>query len=264
MAKSFWKGVISFGMVVIPVRMYVATHTKPVSFHVLHKKCLTRPVERWYCEKDDEYFTSDETLKGYEYAKKQYLVMDESDFEKVPIKTAHTINILGFAESAEVDPVYYHNSYYLEPEELGAKPFALLREVLLKMGRVGIAKVSFQKREHLCTLRPLGDVLALHTMYYHDEVLPTEELKPPKQAISPAEITLAETLVKALAKPFKPEQYKDDYREALNEVVQAKLKGKELKALKIPGAAKSGESGDLIKALRESVEVARKRDKVTV
>ena len=186
MAKSFWKGVISFGMVVIPVRMYVATRTKPVSFHMLHKKCLTRPSEVWYCPVDDEYFTSEDTLKGYEYARRQYLVMDESDFEKVPVKTAHAVDILGFVETAEVDPIYYHNSYYLEPEELGAKPFALLREVLTKTGRVGIAKVSFQKREHLCTLRPLGNVLALHTMYYHDEVLPTEELKPSRQEVTPA------------------------------------------------------------------------------
>jgi DNA end-binding protein Ku len=261
MAKSFWKGVISFGMVVIPVRMYVATHTKPVSFHILHKKCLTRPSEEWYCEKDDEYFTSEDTVKGYEYAKNQYLVMDESDFEKVPVATAHSVNILGFVEASEVDPIYYHNSYYLEPEEVGAKPFALLREVLTKMERVGIAKVSFQKREHLCTLRPLGEILALHTMYYHDEVLSTEELKPPKQTLTAAEITLAETLVKALAKPFKPDQYKDEYRDALKKVVEAKLKGVELKAPKVP---KAEASPDLMKALRESLEQTRKREKVAV
>ena len=261
MAKSFWKGVISFGMVVIPVRMYVATHTKPVSFHVLHKKCFTRPREEWYCPVDDEYFTSEETLKGYEYARNQYLVMDESDFEKVPIKTAHSINILSFVEGAEVDPIYYHNSYYLEPEELGAKPFALLCEVLKKTGRVGIAKVSFQKREHLCTLRPLGEVLALHTMYYHDEVLPTTELKPGKQELSAAEITLAETLVKALAKPFKPEQYQDDYREALKKVVQAKIKGEELKA---PKAPRIEAGADLMTALKTSLEQVRKREKVAV
>ena len=261
MAKSFWKGVISFGMVVIPVRMYVATHTQPISFHVLHKKCLTRPSERWYCEKDDEYFTSEDTLKGYEYARRQYLVMDESDFEKVPVKTAHAVDILSFVDIAEVDPIYYHNAYYLEPEELGAKPFALLREVLIRTGRVGIAKVSFQKREHLCTLRPLGPVMALHTMYYHDEVLPTEELKPSKQEVTPAEIALAETLVKALARPFKPEKYRDEYRDALKEVVQAKLKGVELK---VPKAPKAEASPDLMKALKASLEMARKREKVAV
>jgi len=263
MAKSFWKGVISFGMVVIPVRMYVATHTKPVSFHVLHKKCLTRPREVWFCEQDNEYFGTEDTVKGYEFARRQYLVMDESDFEKVPVKTAHSINIAGFADAAEVDPIYYHNSYYLEPEELGTKPFALLREVLLRMGKVGIAKVSFQKREHLCTLRPLGEVLALHTMYYHDEVLPTEELKPSKQEITPAEMTLAETLVKALAKPFKPNLYKDEYRDALKKVVDAKLKGVELKEVKAPKVTEK-ETADLMKSLRESVEAARKREKVTV
>ena len=261
MAKSFWKGVISFGIVIIPVRMYVATHIKPVSFRVLHKKCLTRPHEEWYCEKDDEYFTSDDTVKGYEYAKGQFTVMDESDFEKVPVATAHAVDILSFVEASEVDPVYYQNSYYLEPEDIGAKPYALLREVLVKTKRVGIAKVSFQKREHLCTLRPIGDVLALHTMYYHDEVLATDELKAPKQAVTAAELSLAETLVKALEKPFTPENYKDDYRDALKKVVEAKMKGAELKEPKTP---KNVESADLMKALRDSLETVRKREKVAV
>jgi DNA end-binding protein Ku len=181
----------------------------------------------------------------------------------VPVKTAHAVDILSFVEASEVDPIYYHNSYYLEPDELGAKPFALLREVLTRTGRVGIAKVSFQKREHLCTLRPLGDVLALHTMYYHDEVLAVEEIKPPKQTVSAAEIQLAETLVKALAKPFTPNLYKDEYRDALKKVVDAKLKGVELKEVKAPKVSKE-EGADLMKALRESVEAARKREKVAV
>ena len=261
MAKAFWKGVISFGIVIIPVRMYVATHIKPVSFRVLHKKCLTRPHEEWYCEKDDEYFTSDDTIKGYEYDKGQFLVMDESDFEKVPVATAHAVDIVSFVEASEVDPVYYQNSYYLEPEDIGARPYALLREVLVKTNRVGIAKVSFQKREHLCSLRPIGDVLALHTMYYHDEVLATNELKTPKQAVNTAELTLAETLVKALEKPFTPKNYKDDYQDALKKVVDAKLKGMELKEPKTP---RNVESADLMKALRDSLETVRKREKVAV
>ena len=259
MTKSFWKGVISFGIVIIPVRMYVATHIKPVSFRVLHKKCLTRPHEEWYCEKDDEYFTSDDTVKGYEYAKGQFLVMEESDFEKVPVATAHAVDIVSFVEASEVDPVYYQNSYYLEPEDIGVKPYALLREVLVKTKKVGIAKVSFQKREHLCTLRPIGDVLALHTMYYHDEVLATDELKAPKQAVNAAELSLAETLVKALEKPFTPDKYKDDYRDALRKAVDAKLKGVELKE---PKAPKNVESVDLMKALRDSLETVRNREKV--
>jgi DNA end-binding protein Ku len=261
MAKSFWKGAISFGIVTIPVRMYVATHVKPISFHVLHKKCLTRPNEEWYCPVDDEYFTSEDTLKGYEYAKKQYIVMEDADFEKVPLKTAHAVDILAFVEAADVDPIYYHNSYYLEPEDIGTKPFALLREVLVKTKRVGIAKVAFQKREHLCTLRPLGESLALHTMYYQDEVLPVEEVKPAKQTVTASELKLAETLVETLAGPFKPAEYKDEYREALRKVVDAKLKGKKLKA---PEAPKPVESADLMNALRESLEQAKKREREKV
>ena len=200
-------------------------------------------------------------MKGYEYAKDQFVVMDENDFEKVPVATAHSVDIMSFVEASEVDPVYYHNSYYLEPEDIGAKPYALLREVLVKTKRVGIAKVSFQKREHLCTLRPIGEVLALHTMYYHDEVLATDELKATKQAVTAAELSLAETLVKALEKPFTPDKYKDDYRDALKKVVDAKLKGVELKEPKTP---RSVESVDLMKALRDSLETVRKREKVAV
>lgn len=255
MAKAFWKGAISFGMVVIPVKMYVATEYKTISFHLLHKKCLTRPKQVLHCEKDKEYFTMKDTVRGYEYAKDAFVVLDDSDFNKVPVKTAHSINIVGFVESKEVDSIYYQGSHYIEPEEIGAKPFALLKEVLSKTKRVGIAKVTFQRREHLCTLKPFDDIMVLQTMYYQNEIVSHAEMAPAKQKLTEAELEMATSLVSAMATSFKPEQYKDEYHQALKQMVEAKLKGVEIKAPEEPKA----EIADLMTALKASLEKAKKR-----
>jgi len=201
---------------------------------------------------DDEYFGSDEVTRGYEYAKGQYVTLDENDFKKVPVRTGHAIDILCFVEAQEIDPVYYRDSYYLEPEELAAKPFTLLTQALQKTKRYAVAKVTFQRREHLCCLRPLNGILALHTMYYHDEILPWKQLVPPEQAVSSEEMDMASTLVKAMAKEFAPQEYRDEYRVALQGVIEAKIKGEEIKVPKAPKV----EVMDLMAALKASVEVA--------
>lgn len=255
MAKAFWKGVISFGMVVIPVKMYVATEAKAISFHLLHKKCLTRPKQVLRCEQDEEYFTLKDTVRGYEYSKGQYIVLNDDDFKKVPVKTSHSINITGFVESKEIDSIYYHSSHYLEPEELGVKPFALLSEVLASTNRVGIAKVTLQKREHLCALRPLDNIMALHTLYYHNEIVSRAELTTSKPNLTEEELKMAHNLVKAMSAAFKPEKYKDDYHLALKHMVEAKLKGVELKIPEEPKA----EIKDLMSALKASLEAAKEK-----
>ena len=254
MPRAFWKGVISFGLVAIPVKMYVGSESKTLSFHLLHKKCLTRPKQVLRCETDNEYFGIKDTVRGYEIAKDQYIVLDDKDFENVPIKTSHAIDIIGFIEARELDPIYYAGLHYLEPEELGAKPFQLLREALVKTGRLGIGKVTFQRREHLCCLRPLGDVIILHSLRYEKEILPRNEISSPKSKLTAAELDMAVSLVKAMAKPFKPEEYKDEYREALKKVVDAKNKGIKITA---PAAARV-EMGDLMASLRASIEAAKK------
>jgi DNA end-binding protein Ku len=261
MPKAFWKGVISFGMVVIPVKMYVATEAKSLNFHLLHKKCLTRPKQVLHCEKDKEYFNIKDTVRGYEYAKEQYLVLDEEDFKKVPVHTAHTINILGFVPAEDIDHIYYQSSHYVEPEELGAKPFALLNKVLTGSGQVGLAKVSFARREHLCALRPMDDLMALTTMYYQDEIVSHKDLKPGKVTLTDAEIKMAESLVKAMAAKFNPKAYKDEYVTALKAVVDARLKGVKIKALPEEPQA---EVGDLMEALKTSLAQARQKSKAKV
>lgn len=208
-----------------------------------------------HCEKDEEYFPVSQTVRGYEYAKDQYIVLDENDFKKVPVKTAHSINILGFVEAQNIDSIYYQNSHYIEPEELGAKPFALLKEVLVKTNLVGIAKVTFQRREHLCALKPLDSIMVLNTMYYQNEILGHDEIKPALPQLADSELEMATSLVKAMNISFKPAQYKDEYQEALKGMVEAKLKGVEPRAIKEPKV----EIPDLMAALKASIEAAKKK-----
>ena len=255
MHKAFWKGVISFGMVAIPVKMSVAIENKTPSFHYLHKKCLTRPKQVYYCDKDNEYFKTSETVRGYEYSKEQYIVLEEDDFKKVPVRTTHSIDIIGFARVEEIDIIYYSDSHYLEPEELGVKPFILLRDVLQEKGLVGIAKVSFQRHEQVCCLRPLDKIIALHTLHYKQEILPDDELAPPEQKPTKEELEMASKLVEAMTTGFKPDEYRDEYTLALKKIVEAKLKGVEVSA---PEEQKV-EIKDLMTALKESVAAAGKK-----
>ena len=254
MPRAFWKGTISFGLVAIPVRMSVAVRSKTPSFHLLHKKDLVRPQEVLYCPNDNEYFSRKDTVRGYEYAKGQYVPLTDADLNNVPVRTTHTIEITAFVEAGEIDPIYYNGSHYVEPEELGVKPFALLREALVRTGRVGIAKVAFQRREHLCSLRPLGHILLLQTMHYQNEILSPGELAPPKPEVNEKELEMAVTLIDAMTGSFKPEEYKDEYTLALQKVVQAKIQGEKVE---VPVPAQV-EIEDLMAALKASIEEAQK------
>jgi len=254
MPRSFWKGVISFGMVAIPVKMYTATETKTISFNMLHKTCMTRTKQVLYCPTDNEYLSRKDTVRGYEFTRGQYVVLTDDDFEKIPLKTAHSITITKFVAEKEIDPIYFNGSHYLEPEELGVKPFRLLNEALLKTSLVGIGKVVLQRREHLCCVRPLGDIMALDGVHYKDEIIPMEQFAVPKAEVSNAELDMAVSLIKVMAGPFEPEQYKDEYQSALKELVEAKIKGKKIVA---PAEPKI-EVGDLMASLRASIAAAKK------
>lgn len=259
MAKAFWKGAINFGMVSIPIKMYVATTSHAINFHLLHKKCLTRPKQVLRCEQDDEYFTIKDTVRGYEYSKGQYVMLKDSDFEKVPIRSTHVIDIQTFVKDEEIDLAYYQDFHYLEPEEFAAKPYCLLRESLRKAQRVGIAKVSFQRREHLCCLRPYEHLLVLHTIRFKNDVLPSSEISVPEIDVNAAELKVAQTLIDVMSGKFQPEQYKDEYRNALEKIVRAKVQGVEIKALPEP---KPVEIPDLMSALRASIQAASKEPAV--
>jgi DNA end-binding protein Ku len=257
MVRAFWKGAISFGLVNIPVKMYVASENRSPGFHYLHKKCLTRPKQVLYCEHDNEYITTADVVMGFEYARGQYAVFQDEEFEKVPVRTKHTIDIQSFAKTEEIDPIYFYSSHYLEPEETGVRPFTLLREALIKTGLAGIAKVSFQRREHLVCLRPFENILTLHGMHYRNEIRPRGNITVPKKEIKADEMAMAVSLITAMQHHFKADEYRDEYREALDSMIEAKIQGKEITVPDVPPI----EMPDLMSALKASIEAAQKGSK---
>ena len=252
MPRSIWSGVISFGVVSIPVKLYTATESKDVSFHLLHKKCSSRLKQLRWCPPCERAVEWGETVRGYEYARDEHVVMSEDDFEKLPLASKQTIKLSGFVGAGEIDPVFYEKSYYLEPEKLGEKPFALLMRALAEKRLTAVAQIAIRNKERLCALRPLDGTLMLQTLFYPDEIRVQRDPEVPKVQLSEQELTMAFTLIALLSGPFDPAGYRDEYREALMEVIEAKLQGREL--LELPPAPRG--AVDLMAALRASVEAA--------
>lgn len=255
MARAIWSGSISFGMVTIPVKLFGATESKDISFNLLHSTCGTRLKQVRWCPTDEVEVPWNETARGYEYAKGQYVVLTDEDFEKLPLPSKHTIDLTAFVEEQEIDPVFYERSYYLAPDERGVKPYALLLKALEKKKLAAIATITIRKKEQLCTLRPQSGVMMLETLYYPDEVRAKPEVEAGASKVTERELDMAFTLIELLRKPFEPEEYKDHYREALGELIEAKLEGREVVESPPPGESKVL---DLADALRRSVEAAKK------
>src|SRR3990172_3876908 len=256
MPRSIWNGVISFGMVSIPVKLYTATESKDVSFHLLHKKHHTRIKQQRYCPTDDGVVEWGDVVRGYEYGPDQYVIMDEEDFQNVPVNTTHTIEITDFVQLDEIDPIYYEKTYYLEPEAIAAKPFALLRQTLSGSQRVAIAKVTLRQKEQLCTLRVRQNTIALETMFYADEIRSAADLEVPAEDIvlGERELEMAQSLVDMLTGEFDPTKYHAAFRDALLKVIEKKAAGAEITR---PVAAPSKVT-DLMEALRASIEAAKR------
>jgi DNA end-binding protein Ku len=255
MPRAIWKGAVSFGMVSIPIKLYTATEEKDVSFNLLHKKDGARIKQQRYCPEDDAVVEWNDVVRGYEIGPDQYVVMEPEDFEKVPVDTTHAIEITDFVPAAQIDPIYYQKTYYLEPDKIGAKPFALLREVLKDSSLVALAKVTLRQKEQLCTLRVFENTIALETMLYADEIRSAQDLDVPEEtAIGEKELAMAKSLVDMLTGDFEPEKYHDNYREALLELIERKAEGQEIKR----PAPVAGKVTDLMEALRASVEAAKR------
>ena len=255
MPRSIWKGVITFGMVAIPVRLLPATQDKDISFHLLHKPDHSRIKFKRWCAAEDAEVDTDELVKAFEISKDQYVEITDEDLEQLPLPARHTIELSAFVDSAEIDPIYYEKSYYLEPEETGVKPYALLLKVLEKKGVTGVASIAIRNKESLCALRPLDGTLLLETLHYPDEIRERED-SVPNVSVNERELAVAGTLVEALAERFDPSKYHDHYREALVELIKAKTEGK---AVVVPEAEALGQVTDIMEALRASIEAARKR-----
>ena len=254
MARSIWNGVVSFGMVSIPVKLYTATDSKDISFNQLHKKCGSRLKQlRWcpVCEREVEY---EEVERGYAYAKDEYVVLTDEDFEKLPLASKHTIELAGFVKAEDIDPIYYERSYYLEPDETGLKPFVLLMKALQKKGLSAVAKLAIRNKERLCALRPYDGTLMLETLFYPDEVRVQKGYDLPSIKVSDKELGMASSLIDLMLEDFKPEEYKDNYREALMEIINAKLQGAQIVEAPAPPR---GKVVDLMSALKASVDAAK-------
>jgi len=255
MPRTMWKGAISFGLVSIPVKMYPATEEKSLSFNQLHDEDHGRIRYKRVCEKDGEEVSFEHIVKGYEVEKGTYVVLEDEDLDKVPVESTRAIDILQFVDIAEIDPIYFKKTYYLIPEETGVKPYALLREALGENGKVGVAKVAFREKEHLCALRIKDKSFVLETMYWPDEIRAAEfeELdKSPK--VRDQELKMAQSLIDSLTDDWKPEEYKDEYREALLDIVEKKVAGEEIEVVE---EAEPTKVADLMEALKASVEAAK-------
>jgi DNA end-binding protein Ku len=257
MPRTMWKGAISFGLVTIPVAVYPATEEKTLRFNQIHEEDGGRIRMKRTCSVDGEEVPYDEIVKGYEYEKDRYVVLTDEDFDKVPVESSRAIDIVQFVDLDEIDPMLYKKSYYLVPDETGAKAYALLREALSQDNKVGIAKVSFRDKEHLAALRFKDEAFVLETMYWPDEIRAADfggvdvDLK-----VRAQELEMARQLIENLTAEWDPEEFTDEYREALLRIVEAKISGEEIEVVEAEPTAKVV---DLMEALKASVAAAKKQ-----
>jgi DNA end-binding protein Ku len=254
--RSIWKGAISFGLVTIPVKLYSATEQRDVSFHQVHREDGGRIKYKRVCTVDGEEVPYSDIAKGYELPSGETVILTDEDFADLPLSSSRRIDVLQFVEQEEVDPIYFAKSYYLEPDQQGAKPYVLLRDALENSGQVAVVKIAIRQRESLATLRVREGVFVLETMLWPDEVrTPDFPFLDEDIEIRKQELSMATSLIESMEGEFDPAEYKDAYREALQAVIDAKIEGKEVTR---PEEAEEEPAADLLSALRASVEAAKK------
>lgn len=255
--RAIWKGAVSFGLVSIAVKLYSATEEKDIRFHQVHRADGGRIRYQRTCTVCGEEISFDDIAKGYDIGGGEVVVLTDEDFAELPLTTNRAIDVLEFVPSEQVDPILYHKAYYLEPESVATKSYLLLRDALTGSDRVAIVKVALRQREQLATLRVRDDVLVLNTMLWPDEVRePSFAFRQEKIKVRPQELAMANSLIDSMAGDFAPTDYTDEYRVALQEVIDAKVNGREVVA---PPPVEEAPTGaiDLMAALRASVDRAR-------
>lgn len=251
MAASVWSGYLTFGLISMPVRLFSGARSSGISFNMLHRDDLQRVKQQYICPAENRVVDRSEIVKGYEYRKDEYVVIEPEEIKKIEPKTAKTMEILEFVKSEEVDPVYFESSYYMMPEEAGRRPYALLSKALEDSQYVAIAKLTMHNREYTVFLRPHEGGMMLHTMYYAEEVREVEGFGRPDVELKEGEVKVAHQLIEALAGEWDPEKYHDTFQENLKEMIQAKLEGEEVKPVEKP--KKLAPVVDLMAALKQSL-----------
>jgi DNA end-binding protein Ku len=255
--RALWKGSISFGLVTIPVALHTATKREELKFRLLRKSDLSPINYKRVAEVDGKEVPWEEIVKGYEYEKGRFVVITDEDFERVDLKSAETIDIMDFVDLAEINPIYFDKPYYLEPQKGGAGAYALLRDVLAKSNKAGIAKVVIRTRQHLAAVKANDKILALELMHFGDEILSPAGLKIPENKLGTREEEMALTLVNQMTEKWNPERYTDDYKTALMKVIEKKIEagGKELPTEK-PQRRAATNVIDLVEVLQRSLSEA--------
>jgi DNA end-binding protein Ku len=265
MARAIWKGSISFGLVNIPIALYPATRREEFKFRLLRKSDLSPVNYKRVAEKDGREVPWDQIVKGYEYEKGKYVVLKDEDFQRVDVEATQTVDIQDFVELDKIDPIFFYKPYYLEPQKGGDKAYALLRDALKDSNKVGVAKVVIKTREYLAGVKPEDGALVLELMHFADELADTSKLHiPTKVEVGKREMTMAKSLIDSMSSKWNPEKYKDDYREALMEVIEEKVEagGKEIEE-KPRKAPKPTKVIDLVSVLQKSLEETGARKKTS-
>jgi len=258
MPASVWSGYLTFGLISMPVRLFSGARGNRVSFHMLHRPDHVRIKQQLYCPQDERVVERNEIVKGYEYEKGEYVVIEPAEIKKIEPKTSKAMEILEFVKGEEVDPVYFESSYYLMPEEAGRRPYALLVKALEESDYLAIAKLTMHNREYTVLLRPSHGGVLLHTMYYEDEVRRLENFGETSNIeLKDAEVKIAHQLIEALAAKFEPKKFHDTFEDNVKKLIKAKLEGKEVTPVEKP--KKMAPVVDLMAALKESLAQMEKK-----
>src|ERR1700741_2074241 len=259
MAASVSAGYLAFGLISMPVRLFSGARSSGISFNMLHRPDLQRVKQQYYCPADNRVVERREVVKGYEFRKDEYVVIEPEEIKKIEPRTAKTMEILEFVKASEVDPVYFESSYYMIPDEAGRRPYALLTKALEESDYVAIAKLTMHNREYTVFLRPHEGGMMLHTMYYAEEVREVEGFGAPDVELKDAEVKVANQLMEALADEWDPEKYQDNFQENLKKLIEAKLEGGEVAEVEKP--KKLAPVVDLMAPLKQSVAQMEGRKK---
>ncbi len=259
MAASVWSGHLTFGLISMPVRLFSGARSSSISFNMLHSKDKSRLKQQYICQADGAVVERSEIVKGYEFRKDEYIIIEPEEIKKIEPQTAKTMEILEFVKTSDVDPVYFESSYYMLPEEAGRKPYALLTRALEETEFVAIAKLTMHNREYTVFLRPHEGGMMLHTMYYAEEVKKVEGFGAPEVELKDAEVKVAHQLIEALAAEWEPEKYKDTFQENLKQLIETKLEGGEVTEVQAP--KKLAPVIDLMAALKQSLAQMEGRKK---
>ncbi len=254
MATSVWTGTVTFGLVSIPVKLFSATTSHDVSFNLLHDECKGRINLQNFCPQCERVVERSELVKGYQYEKNQYVVIQDADLDEIKPESSTNLDIIQFIDVKEVDPIFFEKTYYLGPDKGSKKPFQLLAKAMEETGRAALGKLVMRNHEYLALIRPGMNGLVVHFMLYADEIRENENQITDEAEVRPKEMQLAKQLVESLSEPFDPQKFEDEHIKRIEEMIDARLKGRKLTLVSPTAKPKVV---DLMDALQKSVAQAK-------